>query len=210
MKLISLKLCAKVGFVNCFCVVADLVFGRFSANWTMWERAVGDSLIHCIVAIGCWWAVTDDTAQNNVPGLLLCGFLSSLVDIDHFIEAKSFALQDAISVNRRGIFHCFIAIPLVAGMFWFLRGYFENLNVLCFSSVHVKLLNLNLPLLIIVAWFSHQLRDSTRRGLYLFPGFSTAPVPIFVYLALITLLCYIGNVLYISKVELENVDSLIV
>lgn len=45
-----------------------------------------------------------------------------------------------------------------------------------------------LPLLLIIAWSSHQIRDSIRRGLWIWGNIKTPPIPIELYGGLLTII----------------------
>lgn len=53
-----------------------------------------------------------------------------------------------------------------------------------------------LPWVLLVAGLTHQLRDGLRRGLWLPPLGSTAPVPVWVYAAAVLLLGWLVRVLH--------------
>jgi len=73
------------------CICGDaFVRGRVSP----WPRAVSDSTVHASVASIAWLAVTaDNVTLLTILQSVLCGLLSSAIDLDHFIAAGSISLQ---------------------------------------------------------------------------------------------------------------------
>ena len=92
-----------------------------------------------------------------------------------------------MSLSHRPIFHVVVAIPVVAT----LSGIFGRLLVIAFGQKwlikqeSVKLILLDLPYLVIVAWTSHQLRDSLRRGLSVWPFGNLPKTSYFLYILII-------------------------
>lgn len=96
-------------------------------------------------------------------GALLIG---SLLDLDHFISANSFSLYDASHLGiHRPFGHALLFIIAAS----------------CIASVFFQN-GRRFGLVMFACLLSHQLRDSIRRGLWLYPFPSTNPVPYFVYL----------------------------
>jgi len=61
---------------------------------SLWFYAVSDSAVHAAVASIAWLAVTaDHVTLLTILQSALCGLLSSSVDLDHFIAARSLSLQ---------------------------------------------------------------------------------------------------------------------
>lgn len=58
-------------------------------------RVVADSATHCIVALLSWTIVVNIQVQKStfLAEAVLCGFLASMIDLDHFWLAKSFRLK---------------------------------------------------------------------------------------------------------------------
>jgi hypothetical protein len=142
-------------------------------------RALCDNGSHAVLAALVWhaavpawppvWACSESRVFIAVrAGALLCG---SLLDVDHFLRARSLALADATSpAPDRPPGHALVAIPLVAvlvaGCITFVLG-LELSQRRYWRTVA----------LVTCALLSHQLRDGTRRGLWLWPvAMSTAPL----------------------------------
>jgi len=80
------------------CICGDMCVQHCISRWT---RALCDSSVHASVASLAWLAVSAD--QLTLLTFIqagLCGFLSTAVDLDHFVAAGSLSLevsQDHIS-----------------------------------------------------------------------------------------------------------------
>ena len=81
------------------------------------------------------------------------------MDLDHFLSAKSFKLDKALSLPSRPPFH---NTPLT-----FLLAFVIYIAV--YWTVNDQKLSLMSALSLVNAWISHQLRDALRRGLWLYP-----------------------------------------
>lgn len=136
-------------------------------------RAFLDSSAHFLIG-ALSWAIADQS--SSFRRLLLeafcAGCISSMVDIDHFIQAGSLHLKDAVSLSQRPFLHC-STLPLIL--------------LLLLLVARVRGMPLRLGLLVFSSIFSHHLRDSTRRGLWLL-GLPPVPVAYPLYLVLIYML----------------------
>lgn len=109
------------------------------------------------------------SSQACIYNILFCTALSSLIDVDHFIVARSLYLKDLLNLRQRGIFHC--------TTFWLVIS-----TILIFYSHFCRKLNIYiLTYMIIIAFSSHHIRDGYRRGLWLYPFGHTPPINKFVY-----------------------------
>ena len=116
--------------------------------------------------------------RKDIMVEMMMAFASgSLLDLDHFIAAGSTALHDATSLRHRPFGHTLlfiVALSLAFGVCLGVRG----------------------AVLVAEGLTSHQLRDATRRGLWLWPFGSTPRCPYPVYLVLVTALpCVASTVL---------------
>ncbi len=91
--------------------------------------------------------------------VLLALFLGSFIDIDHFIAADSWTLYGARHLSSRPFGH---AVPFIVVVVSILKFLFKLSN--------------EIVTLTGIAFFSHQLRDSQRRGLWFWPMGSTPPL----------------------------------
>ncbi|XP_055626058.1 transmembrane protein 267 [Toxorhynchites rutilus septentrionalis] len=146
-------------------------------------KAVIDNITHAIIGlIVSEIAVRhfkDQVGRNEF--YLLVGFgclLSSWIDLDHFIEARSFHLHDATNLKNR---------PFLHNSMIFL--------VLIILTISATIAQDSLPVSLwlavtFIAFFTHQLRDAIRRGLWFrgpYLNYNTAPVFYWVYISLIQL-----------------------
>lgn len=189
------------------CFVVFIVTDNNTAfvNGGQLVRALSDNFCHALIS-GLSWGCTISLGVNNVNmlqkkvphngkwcklarwrsttkilamELLLSCLVGSLVDIDHFICAQSFSLHDATSLSYRPVGHalttCFVLTSLCA---------LVTRSARC-------------TLILFSAYFSHLLRDSVRRGLWLSPwpatsaapvGLSTPPLPLWLVFGLYAIL----------------------
>ncbi|XP_067128778.1 transmembrane protein 267 [Centruroides vittatus] len=126
-----------------------------------------DTLVHFALGSVSWCMVIckESFARNYrlYKELFLCGCLSSFIDVDHFLMAKSFRLRDALSLRRRPPLHC-TSLLLSAILALVVLG-----NVLGKESARMGLLSLT-------AAYTHHFRDGLRRGLWFWPFGSTPPI----------------------------------
>ena len=96
-----------------------------------------------------WLIVEPSSAFGLTPEFALVGLGASLIDIDHFIAARSLRISGAMQAPHRGIFHC--------------SGLFLLLSLLLFPF------DVNWACVLLISFGPHHLRDATRRGIYLYP-----------------------------------------
>ncbi|CAG7817927.1 unnamed protein product [Allacma fusca] len=123
-------------------------------------RALLDNMTHVAIGVVSWIVVEPSSIKVQRPSrsLIAVAVLSSLIDIDHFIAARSIHLKNALRAPYRGIFHCSGAMLVV--------------NVIMFC------LNFHWGVVFLVSWVPHHLRDAVRRGIFLLPPqMSTDPLP---------------------------------
>ncbi|KAK9884916.1 hypothetical protein WA026_009153 [Henosepilachna vigintioctopunctata] len=140
-------------------------------------KAIVDNSTHFLIGGISWLIVCINTTfVLNHSGclfqILLCGVIASIIDVDHFLSAKSLSLKDATNLKERPFLHC-STVPVVIFSCVFLFGNFMR-------SVTWRLN----ALVILVAFSSHHIRDATRRGLWFAPFGSTSLIPYPVYIAL--------------------------
>jgi len=127
-------------------------------------------LAHALTA-GIVWYETVTVARPAGPSvmsisadILLSCIIGSALDIDHFITAGSLSLHDATNLSYRPLGHSVLFLVLSTGiMHAFSRS--RSLTILYFSALLI-----------------HQLRDSLRRGIYLWPIGSTHPTSLLFYM----------------------------
>jgi len=117
-----------------------------------------DNIIHTVIGVLTWTVISDEPWKISFE-LLGVAIISSAIDLDHFIAARTITINGALNAPHRGIFHC-------SGLL---------------LSVSILLLLCKKPqwaLILFVSFIPHHLRDATRRGLYLCPPYiHSNPLP---------------------------------
>ncbi|XP_011494071.1 PREDICTED: transmembrane protein C5orf28 [Ceratosolen solmsi marchali] len=138
-------------------------------------RAISDNLTHAIVGGITWTLVlvlSKQSLTENLRRIITCFFMSSLIDVDHFITAQSWDINDATHINHRPFLHC-TTIPVLIWIIMYLIYKLFNIPILITYSW-----------MILASFISHHLRDGNRRGLWFWPFGSTQPIPYYLYLSL--------------------------
>jgi hypothetical protein len=133
------------------------------------------------------------TALEVLFQLGLAYFCGCVLDADHFVAARSFHFRDAASLpsgSQRPFGHAVLFIVASSAA----------------ASFLLPQLSPVLPVMIFTSLFSHQLRDSIRRGLWLWPFGSTRPIPFRVYALAMALLPLMAG--FIMKRSLRDAASL--
>ncbi|CAM1319488.1 C5orf28 (predicted) [Pycnogonum litorale] len=170
-------LCLNILLIS-ICIIGDNLTNILPSN--TWTKAVIDNAIHGLLGFISWFIVlfpvsskrmVSDSMSAHVFQSLICVTIACAIDIDHFVHAKSFDLQDVVTLSSRPFLHC-TTVPIVMLVILLLYGRLKSSRMLIL-----------LAWLIFVAFISHHLRDSTRRGLWFFYFGSTEPLPYNVYLS---------------------------
>ncbi|KAJ0184336.1 hypothetical protein K1T71_000759 [Dendrolimus kikuchii] len=149
-------------------------------------RGFADSLVHA--SIGCVSAITFFSNGLNIPlsscicNVSICTVLSSFIDVDHFIVARTFNFKEFVS--KRGIFHCTSFCLLITGILYIIYYNTRNPNILL------------LKFMFLIAYSSHHIRDSNRRGLWLYPYGHTPAIDYYLSVIIICILPHIYVYLY--------------
>nr|XP_056704733.1 transmembrane protein 267 [Euleptes europaea] len=156
-----------------FCFAADrfLQFSLIQQN--DWLRAISDNSVHGVVGLWSWAIVIGLKKKSDFSEVFFAGFLSSVIDMDHFILAGSFSLKAAVTLPQRPFLHCSTVIPVVCLMLKFIMHLFKLKDSWCF-----------LPWMLFISWTSHHVRDGIRHGLWICPFGKTAPLPYWLYVAI--------------------------
>ncbi|XP_071941187.1 transmembrane protein 267-like [Antedon mediterranea] len=159
-------------FLGAFCLTCDHFAQSDFVRRNRVCAALLDTFTHFMIASWMWTIVLGGSiTSKNVFQIVFAGLLASAMDIDHFIAARSIHLKDATFLQQRPLLHMTTLIPILA---------IVSEIIICISGLH----RLHFfPYLFTLSWFSHHIRDGTRRGLWLWPFGSTPPVPYFVYFA---------------------------
>jgi len=153
-------------------------------------KALVDSGVHFSVG-GLSWLVAGMSLQSSsvnptvkqlTSEVVLAATLSSLVDLDHFIAAKSFSLKAATSLQSRPFLHDSL-VPILVLLTSLLLGLLDKsglitrLGILTFSSL-----------------LSHHFRDAWRRGLW-FRGIGVLELNYWTYIFLTFLFPFFNTIL---------------
>jgi len=153
-------------------------------------KALVDSGVHFSVG-GLSWLVAGTSLQSSsvnptvkqlTSEVVLAATLSSLVDLDHFIAAKSFSLKAATSLQSRPFLHDSL-VPILVLLTSLLLGLLDKsglitrLGILTFSSL-----------------LSHHFRDAWRRGLW-FRGIGVLELNYWTYIFLTFLFPFFNTIL---------------
>lgn len=160
------------------CVVGD--HATFHVAKSASGRAVLDSATHAALS-GLAWLTASLYARGAVsPLLLVCATgLGSAVDADHFLAARSLSLSRATSRSRRPPAHSALLLAACVAVTalcqpWLARWLRRRVPRAYGPSVTSAASHL--PALVLAAWGAHLLRDAARRGVWLWPLGSTAPL----------------------------------
>ena len=132
-------------------------------------RALTDSLSHAVLGVALWsctislappapgataMKLANQWSRSRVAVCTEQGmaiFWSCLIDVDHFVAARSLSLSAATHLTRRPALHAVASAFLVAALV-------------------ARLTRFRWGMLALTLLIGHQLRDSTRRGLWLYPS----------------------------------------
>lgn len=180
-------------------------------------QAVFDNATHAIIAGLSWFLVCICCRKYNYTGLIevaISAICASLIDLDHFIVARSFHLevqkltiyhefiifnffQDAVKIEGRPLLHC-STFPLLFGVFLLLLHRVIQHNLI-----------LNSSLIILTVFVSHHTRDATRRGYWFYPLGSTPPLPYTIYVIITCIFPFLIVILYNCSISNNAIDSLV-
>lgn len=161
-------------------------------------KALFDNATHALVGGICWLIVAINHKQTQsayaIYEVFLCTMIASLIDLDHFVAAKSLNLKDATQLKQRPPLHS-STIPFLVSLILFLVGY-------CWLR---SWLLVRISCIIWVAFATHHTRDAYRRGFWFSPFGSTPPIPYYLYIAFTLfvpyLIVYALNSIDVAKVR---------
>lgn len=156
-----------------FCFVADRLLQFSIIRQHDWLRALSDNTVHGVVGLWSWAIVIGLKKKSDFSEIMLAGFLSSMIDMDHFVLAGSFSLQAALTLPQRPFLHCSTVIPVVCLTAKIIMHLLKLKDSWCF-----------LPWMLFLSWASHHVRDGIRHGLWFCPFGKTAPLPYWLYVAI--------------------------
>ncbi|CAM4669149.1 unnamed protein product [Lepidochelys kempii] len=76
-----------------FCFIADRLLQFPFIQQHDWLRALSDNGVHGVVGVWSWVIVIGLRKKSDFSEVILAGFLSSVIDVDHFFLAHSLSLQ---------------------------------------------------------------------------------------------------------------------
>lgn len=162
------------------------------------SAAIVDNFSHAAIGFLTWLGVLcaepSFKIKSHILEFLLCAIVSSIIDLDHFIEAKSFSLKDAVSISNRPFMHC-TSTTLSA-----------IIVILCFAYKLNIFWLYQFGWILIAAVVSHHVRDSSRRGFWLWPFGSTPPTQYGLYIIIQMLLPYAISFL-MNQFPMTNVQN---
>ncbi|CAF1143032.1 unnamed protein product [Adineta ricciae] len=136
-----------------------LCFGRpwsFYVISNIYARAITDNFTHGLISVVSTCFVF---GWSHRPLMIIAFIAGSFVDVDHFIEVRSFLLHRALYDQPRG--RPFLHNSLLLLIVTFIVGVCEYL----FWKPH----RLYYSIVFLLGWSTHHLRDAQRRGLTLTP-----------------------------------------
>ncbi|XP_038058128.1 transmembrane protein 267-like [Patiria miniata] len=173
------------------CVSLDHILQLQAVVSNLYCRAFMDSFTHGLVGVLSWAIVIGaipPTSCRQLGEILFCGMLSSGLDVDHFVAARSIYLQDALVLPHRPVLHSTSLILLI--------GFILLLTTRITASHKLR----PLPYMFLTASLSHHIRDGSRRGLWLWPLGSTPPLPYWTYIGLVCILPVVVE-LFLDRTE---------
>lgn len=163
-------------------------------------QALFDNVTHSVIGGLSWLLVCiycKNISSRIIVEVITCAVIASIIDLDHFLIAKSFHLevmccfktvtrlnilfQDAANLKVRPPLHC-STVPIILCMFLLLISYVMNNNVILVAG-----------LILLTAFMSHHTRDATRRGYWFYPFGSTSPIP---YMSYVVITCSLPYFIY--------------
>jgi hypothetical protein len=147
-------------------------------------RALLDNSSHSFIGVCSWFLIT--YPNLDLQELICSGLIASLIDLDHFISAKSFSLLDVISLSNRPFLHNSFTLIILNTILYILMRVFSVADTQKYS------------MLILISWFSHHVRDANRRGLWFGSLYTTKPLNDGVYLSIILILPIIIRVFILN------------
>ncbi|KAK3095295.1 hypothetical protein FSP39_012920 [Pinctada imbricata] len=164
------------------CLIGDVLLSRdIVPNNHL--RAVLDNLTHGLIGFWSWAVVVGLRTRTDFLQCFLAFILASVIDVDHFLAAKSLRLQDALSLPSRPFFHAStVILPLTIAL-WTIGEVSRD------NRFHI------LSLMFFTSWTSHHIRDAHRRGLWFPPFGETPPLRKNLYLCLLICIPLVVKVL---------------
>ncbi|XP_028139609.1 transmembrane protein 267 [Diabrotica virgifera virgifera] len=174
-----------------FLIFLTAIIGDYVVSYSKLHvfQALFDNTTHFLIGGLSWLIVClnskDVSHTEKIIEVVICSLISSLIDIDHFIEARSINLKNATKLKHRPFLHC-STFPLAFCILLFLTGHVLDNYALKRNG-----------LLLFTAFGSHHTRDATRRGYWFYPFGSTVPLPYIMYIGISCVLPH--TVMYVHR-----------
>ncbi len=185
-----------------YCIVCDYVIFESDGLKTNISWLTGldmklisallDNFSHSLIALLSWLIVRLPHVHANE--LILSAFIGSIIDIDHFLSARSMRLTDATSLSSRPFLHNSLTL------------FFLTVLVVFYTSIY-SVKHRYFSLLFFLSWFSHHLRDANRHGLWInLIGFNyhTRPLNAGFYISFVCLLPVLSRVIFSRASPAQN------
>lgn len=173
------------------CLTGDYLVFQALTDFQPLIKAFSDNCVHGLIALTSWLMIEKSWLHG-----FFCALIAMMIDIDHFIQAGSFSLEDALALNQRPFLHN-STLPLIL----YIIVMFVSCTVMGNPGVIKTYTNV-----IFVAFASHHLRDASRRGLWFQPWIQALPIAYPVYIFANILLCLLikialfnGNFVAVTK-----------
>lgn len=174
------------------CIVGDKKL--HAANERQVIRAIFDNAAHGLIGLfACAIAFMDNWDKMYMA--VICMIISSAIDLDHFIAAKSFRLSDATNLSSRPFLHNSL-IPLII-IIALLICHFTSQNDYVIMILTV----------LTIAFSTHHIRDANRRGLLFAPFFQTPPIPYLVYIGLSVLIPFVCKIFIVTEFKYSRLNA---
>ncbi|XP_045488951.1 transmembrane protein 267 [Pieris rapae] len=176
MKILSVLLSVSIVFTA---ITGDYIVFHSKYSKFFIFRAVIDNFVHASIgtlSALLFFIYVERSRQAWIYNIILCTIVSSLIDVDHFIVAKSIHYKDLTNLKYRGFLHC--------TSLWFII----TTILLIYSYIFRKNNIYVLSYMLILAYTSHHIRDGNRRGLCVYPFGHTPPIHKYVYVLLLGIL----------------------
>ncbi|XP_062134470.1 transmembrane protein 267 [Drosophila sulfurigaster albostrigata] len=152
-------------------------------------KALADNATHAAIGAltGIAFAMQFYERTSQLMGWILifsCFVVSSFIDLDHFVEARSLYLEDATNLSRRPFLHCSSIILAMLLLY------------ICTACLNYFRSSLLLGALL-CAFITHHTRDAVRRGYWLWPFYEhTDRLPQLAYIVVTVLTPYLLGYLH--------------
>lgn len=172
-------------------------------------KCISDNGTHFLIAVLSWMFIEEiDFSTIPVGSLLLCGMMASVIDLDHFVAARSFNIHVIHFVSSFWKTFSSVSSLQFFSFFWLFQEatslsfrpilHWTTLPVTCFVFLVILALilySLNLykfAWMFLTAFITHHWRDGYRRGLWIYPLPSIPPFSYSIYLLglVAILLCF--------------------